>query len=196
MSRRPASPGQYRYDTVGTVVVGAGSTPLPAVTTLTVDPPEGNRQRSVRDLRDGSGNGSITETVLEYRPDGIYLVSVLATMALGGITDSRRLTAGQPLLFVPTQAVPGQVRRLELSTLNAAGSPVGTAVITTESEDRRVRVAVMLPPGDTTGTQELSVTLDPATGIYETEESRGDAVAAGGLIRIRTEYRATLAGRP
>lgn len=64
---------------------------MPELTTLEVRPPEGRAQRSVRDLRDSDGEGSVTESTLEYADDGVYLTSVEARGRFAGVSMSRTL---------------------------------------------------------------------------------------------------------
>lgn len=208
--RGPVRPGVYRYGSAGTTTVGLASTPFPAVTTLTVDPPAGSRQRSVRDLRDGSGNGSLTESVFEYRTDGIFLVDLRLVTTLAGLSDIRRLQPAAPVLFLPTGAGPGTVMRFDVPVTAAGGTPAGVATVTVEAggtekiavglggevDSLVVRVGVRLPPGDVTGSQDLTVWLDAASGLYIKERSVTNAAAAGGLLAVRTDYTATLEKLP
>ena len=186
---RPAAPGTYRYDTTGAVTLGASRTPLPPVTTLRVDPPAGERQRTVRDLRDATGNGSVTETVLDYRPEGVFLVEINLATSFAGLADSRRLSPAAPALVVPTGAAPGFHRELDLAlsrggtarlvvdgvgieAVPVAGRPVDTLVM---------RTVVTLSAPDLTGRQELTSWLDRGTRLNLRERSVGD-VAAGLLV--------------
>ena len=88
---RPAAPGTYRYDTTGGSTFGASTLAFPAVTTLVVDPPSGTRQHATRNLRDPSGNGVATEITLDYRPEGVFLLSLRLTTGFSGVTDVRDL---------------------------------------------------------------------------------------------------------
>lgn len=195
----PAAPGVYRYSTSGQTVVVGTTVVFPAVTTLAVDPPSGTRQRSTRDLRNAAGDGTATELSLDYRADGVYLAGLRITSGFGGSTDTRDLTPSSPVLLLATGARPGP--RLEYS-LNAAG---GTARLVVEvlGEERLaiagqavdtlvMRAVVTLPPGDVTGRQELTVNVDRRSSLWVRERSVADASAAGGLLTLRSEYRATL----
>jgi len=87
----PAAPGTYRYDTTGRSTFAGTVVAFPSVTSLVVDPPSGTRQRLARDLRDASGNGLATEFTLDYRPEGVLLVSLRLSAGFGGISDTREL---------------------------------------------------------------------------------------------------------
>lgn len=198
----PVAPGTYRYDTTGTTTFNNTPTVFPGVTALFVDPPAGSRQHSRRDLRDPAGNGPTTEFTVDYRPDGVYLEELKIANTVGGYTETRVLRAPRPLLLLPTGARPGHHLELELSVIGGSGGTaravvdvvgeepvaVGTATVATLV----VRAVVELPPGDVTGRSELTVWVDRATSLFVREQSVGDAAAAGGLFRLRSEYRATL----
>ena len=196
----PARAGTYRFNTTGSVTVGATVTPLPAVTTLVVDPPAGSRQHWRRDLRDPAGNGSVTEITADYRPEGIFLEELKAGTTLGGFTQGRTLRPPSALLFLPTGAVPGHHLDLEMSVI---GEGAGVATVTvdvlreepvaiggTTVQTLVVKVVVVLPPGDVTGRTELTVSLDRASGLFVRDQSVSDASA--GLFKLHSEYQATL----
>jgi hypothetical protein len=103
----PATPGTYRYDTSGSSKFGAQTSSPPPVTTLTVDPPQGTRQHSTRDTRTPDGNGSVTETTLDFLPQGVYLVELKITSKATIATDVTDLVANPPALVGPTGAKPG-----------------------------------------------------------------------------------------
>lgn len=63
-------PGRYRYASTGTFSFGAGTEQQRSgESILTVDPPAGADQHSVR-----QGTNRSTEQVLRFQPDGIYIV--------------------------------------------------------------------------------------------------------------------------
>jgi len=207
--RAPVGAGSYRYATTGTFTVGLSTTALPGVTTLSVDAPSGGRQRTVRDVRDGSGNGTITETTLEYRPDGLYLVEVVLRSSFAGVSDMRRISGGQPLLFLPTTAVPGTKVSLQASVIDSGGQVPGEASMSLEvlggetvtlgdgerADTRPVRLIVTLPPDDVTGRQDITLWLAHGSGLALKERSVTDGSGAGGLVQVRTDYAATLESR-
>ena len=96
---KPRQPGTYTYDTSGQTTYGGGfSSQMPSQTSLKADPPRGVIQRSVRDLRDSQGNGSVTETWLEFRTDGVYLDRVRTTTTFGPTSDVRDFRPKKPAL--------------------------------------------------------------------------------------------------
>jgi len=194
----PATPGTYRFDTAGATTFAGNIVPFPAVTTLMVDAPTGTRQRSTRNLRDAAGNGLSTEVTVDYRPDGVYLVSLRVTTGFSGVTDVRELRPAAPVLLLATGDRPGAHREADLTGTSAArlvvdvlrdervtvgGQPVDTLVL---------RAVVTLAPGDVTGRQELTVNVDRNSRLWVKERSVTDAAAAGGLITVHSEYTATL----
>lgn len=195
----PAAPGTYRYTTAGATTFGGTTVPFPAVTTLVVDPPSGTRQHLARNLRDASGNGLATEFVLDYRPEGLFLVSLRLTVGVSGVANTRDLAPASPVLLVATGARPGAHAEADLAgagstarlvvdltgeePVTVAGQPVGTLVL---------RATVTLAPGDVTGRQSLTINLDPASRLWVKERSVADASAAGGLFTLHSEYTATL----
>lgn len=186
---RPAAPGTYRYDTTGAVTFGASRMALPPVTTLRVDLATGERQRTVRDLRDATGNGSVTETVLDYRPEGIFLVEINLSTSFAGLADSRRLAPPAPALVVPTGAAPGFHRELDLAlsrggTARVVVDGVGTEVVRVAGrpvDTLVLRTVVTLSAPDLSGRQELTSSLDRGTRLNVRERSVGD-VGAGLLV--------------
>lgn len=194
----PATPGTYRFDTAGATTFAGTTTPFPAVTTLVVDAPSGTRQRSTRNLRDAAGNGLQTEFTLDYRPEGVFLVSLKVTTGFSGISDVRDLRPASPVLLLATGAGPGAHREADLAGNSAAKLVVdvlreeqltvgGTAVDTLV-----MRATVTLGPGDVTGRQELTVNVDRGTRLWVKERSLTDASAAGGLFTAHSEYTATM----
>ncbi len=195
----PAAPGTYRYSTSG-AITGSISATFPAVTTNVVDPPAGVRQRSTRDLRDPSGNGSTAEYTFEYRADGVYLASLRFVVTFGGVPYPLDLTPPAPLLFLATGAAPGASRTLAIPLGTGGSATVVVDVLGTETvsvggrgiDTLVVRSAATLPPGDVSGTQSLTVNLDRGSRLWVKERGTGDASAAGGLFTLRTQYEATI----
>ena len=197
----PAAPGTYRYDTSGRATFAGTTVTFPAVTTLVVDVPSGTRQRATRNLRDASGNGIETEFNLDYRAEGVFLLSLRLTTGFSGFTDIRELRPASPVLLLPTGARPGAHVEADLTGTSTAklvvevlgeqrltigGQPVDTLV---------VRVAVTLGPGDVTGRQELTLNVDLGSRLWVMERSVADASAARGLVTLHSEYTATLQRR-
>lgn len=194
----PAVPGTYRYDTSGAATFAGTTVAFPAVTTLVVDPPAGARQQLTRNLRDASGNGLATAFTLDYRPEGVFLVSLRLTAGFSGTSDTRELRPASPVLLVPTGARPGARTEADLT-----GTSPARLVVEVVGEERVtvggravdtlvVRATVTLAPGDLTGRQELTVNLDRGSRLWVRERSVLDVSAAGGLFTLHSEYTATL----
>ena len=194
----PPPAGIYRYDTAGSSTLGLGPIPFPAVTTLMVDSATGTRQRSVRDLRDPAGTGALGESVFDYRPDGVHLVSLRLTTRVAGTSDVRELRPPAPVLFLPTSAGPGAHTELDIPA--NAGAPAHVVVDVLREERVTVggqavtalviRVATTLPPGPVSGRQELTVWFDRGSRLIVKERQVTDATA--GLLTFHSEYDATL----
>lgn len=195
---KPAAAGRYRYDTAGATTFGGTTTPLPAVTTLVVDAPAGSRQHSTRDLRDASGNGLATEFTLDYRPEGVFLLSLRLTTGFGAASDVRDLQPPSPVLLLATGARPGAHLDVDLTGTSTAKLAVDIlreerVTIAGQAVDTLVmRAAVTLAPGEITGRQELTVNVDRVSRLWVKEHSVTDASALGGLVTLHGEYTATL----
>jgi hypothetical protein len=199
----PAAPGTYRYDTAGTTTLGLSTLPYPAVTTLTVDPPAGTRQHWTRDLRDPAGNGPLLELSLDYRAAGVFLEGLRLTTSVSGFSNVQDLRPTSPTLLLPTGAGPGTRQELDLAgtastarlvlevqgreRLTIAGRAVDTLV---------VHLVATLPPGEITGTLDLTAWLAPSVGPWVKERSVTDASAGGGLARFQSRYEATIQRLP
>ncbi len=194
----PAKPGTYRFDTAGATTVAGTTTPFPAVTTLVVDPPSGTTQHATRNLRDAAGTGPATEFTLDYRPEGVFVVSLRVTIGLNGFTDVRELRPASPVLLLATGARPGAHIDVDLTGTSSAklafdvlreerltigGQAVDTLVL---------RATVTLAPGDVSGRQELTVNVDRGSRLWVKERSVLDASALGGLVTAHSDYTATL----
>ena len=195
----PAAPGTYRYDTTGTSTFAGNSIPFPAVTTLVVDPPAGTRQRLIRNLRDAAGNGLQTEFLLDYRPEGVFLVSLRLTVGVSGVSDTRELRPASPVLLLATGTRPGAHLEADLAGAQSTAKLVVDALreermtIGGQGVDTLVlRAVVTLAPGDVNARQELTLNVDRGSGLWVRERSVTEASAAGGLFTFRSEYAATL----
>ena len=197
----PAPPGTYRYDTSGSTTFAGNTLPFPGVTSLVIDPPLGTTQRQTRNLRDARGNGLATEFVLDYRPQGVFLVSLRLTVGLSGVTDVRELRPPAPVPLLPTGARRGA--HLESDLAGPPGTAPAKLVVDVVGEERVtvggqgvdalvLRAGVTLPPGDITGRQQLTVHLDRGTRLWVRERAVTDASAAGGLFTLHSDYTATL----
>lgn len=195
----PATPGTYRYDTAGAIVIAGSTVPFPAVTTLTVDAPSGTTQHSTRNLQDPSGNGLATEFTLDYRPAGVFLVGLKVTTGFSGASDIRELRPLTPVLLLATGAGPGAHRDIDLTGISTAKMTVDVVreervTIGGQAVDTLVMQAVvtLAPGGQLTGRQELTVNLDRGSRLWVKEHSVVDASALGGLVTAHGEYTATI----
>lgn len=182
----PPAPGTYRYATRGQSTFGATVLPFPATTTLTLDPAAGTRQRAVRDLRNG-GNGPVFEYVLDYRPEGIHLVSLAASVTFLVFNQREELRPPSPVLFLPAGAAAGTRREVDVPT--AMGN---TARLVIEVRSATVVQLTATLIGQLSNRIELTVTLDPATRLWTQERLVAEATAPTGEVAFRSEYTATL----
>ena len=199
----PAAPGVYRYATSGVSTFNGAPTPFPAVTTLTVDPPTGTRQHSTRNLKDAKGNGPTIDLALDYQPQGVVVDDIKLSTTAQGFTAVQDLRPSGSGLLLPTGAGPGVHEELALS---GDGQTVRLVVDVLRRErvtvgGRAVDTLVMhlvaaLPPGDVTGTLDLTAWLAPSARLWVKERFVTDAVAAGGLVKVHSDYSATLQRLP
>ena len=197
----PATPGVYHYATTGGATFNGTPAPFPADTTGTIGAPTGTRQVATRDLRN-AGNGSQVTYTFDYRPDGLYLVSLVFNTSFSGYTDTRDLTPPTPLLFLATGAAPGTSQTLDVPVSTGGSARVVVEVLGSEPvsvagrslDTLIVRTVATLPPGQVTGTQSLTVNLDRASRLWVRERGIGDATGtvSGFPVNVHTEYTATL----
>ncbi|MFN2526442.1 MAG: hypothetical protein ABR505_09325 [Actinomycetota bacterium] len=193
----PLSAGTYSYDTDGTVTVSGNRRPLPENTTLTADPPQGDVQRLVRDLRDSDGNGTVTETKLMFADDGVYLTYVKVTSKFpGGLTDVREFKLDPPELIAPRDIEPGFSRSFEMegsgTRANVRIKALGFDDVTVDS--RTIRALVVdtriVFSGALEGEQN-SRTWFWTKHILALRE-QVDSDVTNGPIRVQSEYEAVL----
>jgi hypothetical protein len=137
----PAAPGRYTYDVDGSVTFSGptGQTqPVPPEARLTIDPPDGQRQRAVREATDGDGNGTISETVLVYAADGVHLESLKLTTRVGTFSDVREFRPAEPPLLVPASPKAGDTADFWMQTTDRR---ITAHVTVTVVGDERVAVA-------------------------------------------------------
>ena len=197
----PAAPGVYHYATSGGATFNGSPAPFPADTIGTVGAPSGTRQVTTRDLRNGADGSQITYT-FDYRPDGVYLVSLVFTTSFSGYTDVRELFPPAPLLFLATGAAAGSSQTLNIPVSTGGSATVVVEVLGTEAvsvggqarDSLIVRSVATLPPGAVTGAQSVTINLDRATRLWLRERAIGDATGtvSGIPINVHTEYTATL----
>jgi hypothetical protein len=158
----------------------------------------GTTQHTTRDLRDAAGNGPATEFTLDYRPAGVYLVALRATVGLSGASESQEFRPPSPVLLLGTGARPGAHSEADLpgaggakltvdllreEPVTIAGKAVATLVL---------QAVVTLAPGDITGRQQLTANVDPVSRLWVKEQSVSDASAAGGVVQLHSQYTATI----
>jgi hypothetical protein len=182
---KPAAPGTYHYDTSGTSTAGAQSSSPPPVTNLVVDPPAGTRQHSTRDDRDPSGNGAVTETTLDFQPQGVYLVEIKITTKSSFGTQTFDFVANPPALAAPTGAKPGQSVEFDVS---GSGTNVHTKIdfvrnetltIGGQSLDTLVTHQASTLSGTLNGTQTSDSWVSPQYDLFVKDHTVADITAYG-----------------
>lgn len=194
---RPVDPGTYRYTTEGTVQVGdAPPRDMPQRTTLTGDRPQSNRQRQVRDLRDGDGTGTVTEQILQFDSDGVRLTFMKISSTFAGVSSTYTFTPAQPPLVLKAGLRPGDRTQF---VLKGNGVTIRTTVSVTGSEQAvvdgtPVRAAVVVIDsalsGRLTGKQRSENRIDTERGLAVKEDVDSDVTS--GSVRVRSKYRAGL----
>lgn len=198
---QPAAPGTYEYDTDGeTETSGAlgGTEELPELTTLEVRAADGARQRSIRDMRDENGDGTVTTTDLLYRDDGVYVEYLEITARDSGVTFTFEFVIDPPELVVPTNPSPGF--HTEFSTESTNGgiradvtidiTDRETVTIGGTSVDTIVLVTHIEFEGDIDGESTSTDNIDPQRSLRVREDSVSDI--RFGPTTAHTEYVATL----
>ena len=152
-SARFAAPGRYRYMSTGAFSsLVTGQQPRNGESTLTVDPPTGGEQRSVRQSQDRT-----VEQVLRLRGDGAYLVALVQTSQ--GLRKEFR--PEPPALALPFGAPAGRAWSWRMSSTD------GRTTV-----DTNLRVA---------GTETLDVGGEavPVVVVEAAVTTAGDVVATG-----------------
>jgi hypothetical protein len=192
----PSAPGTYRYDTSGSVSFGPSSSALPPVTTLVVDPPAGASQHSTRDLRDAQGNGSVSETTLQFQPQGVLLEELKITTSLSGYKDVEDFRPPSPALILPTGAHPGDHLEFDLSgsgtTVHVTVDVVRTErlVIGGQAVDTIVVHENATFSGHITGSTQGDNWVSPQYDLIVKEHSTTDATSAG--VKAHSDQTSTL----
>lgn len=198
---QPAAPGTYEYDTDGQTETGGtlgGTEELPELTTLEVQPADGARQRSVRDMRDDNGDGTVTTTDLLYRDDGVYVEYLKITARDSGVTLTFEFILDPPELVAPTNPSPGF--HTEFSTESTNGgiradvtidiTDRETVTIGGTSVDTVVLVTHIEFEGDIDGESTSTDNIDTDRSLRVREDSVSDI--RFGPTTSHTEYVATL----
>jgi hypothetical protein len=197
----PIPDGTHSYDTDGSTTVSGNTRRMPKTTTLTARSPRGEEQTQIRDLRDSDGNGTVVETRLLYRKEGVYITYVKITATFpGGFTDVRELQPSQPELIAPTGAKPGANASF---VMKGSGTRADVDVKAKRFEDVNV--------GDTTVNALVVDTKIVFSGAIEGQQNSttwfwGKHVLAlresvatdvsNGPIRVQSQYQAALTRLP
>lgn len=191
----------YEYATQGQRTVSGNREQMPSTTTLTAESPANEEQRQIRDLRDGDGNGTVTESRLLYRSDGVFLTYVKVTSKFpGGLTDVREFRLPRPQLLAPTGGGPGfersfsmegsgtradvALRALRYEKVHSGGEVVRSLVVTTR----------IVFSGALEGEQTAVAWFWPKHVMVLKERVETDV--RNGPIRLRSDYEATLKELP
>jgi hypothetical protein len=196
----PAAPGVYHYATNGGVTFNGSPVSFPPDTTNTIGAAAGIRQLATRDLRNGADGLQVAYT-FDYRPDGLYLVSLVFTTSYLGTPYPLALTPTTPTLFLATGATTGASQTLNIPTSGGTAKVVvdvlGTEPVAVGGQTVDtliIRSVATLPPGQIAGSQSLVVNLDRASRLWVRERTVGDATGSisGFTVSVHTEYTATL----
>lgn len=183
---KPATPGTYTYDNSGTSSLGA----VPAKSSLIIDPPQGTQQHSTNDM----GSSGKTETTLDYKPEGVYLVEVKVT-APGATYD---FVGNPPPLAAPTGVKPGQSVDFDLST-NPPGTSIHvhidfvrmeTITIGGQPVDTMVIHQVGTLSGNLTGTQTMDAWVSQQYDLFVKTHTTGDVHQ--GVFEAKSDVTSTL----
>jgi hypothetical protein len=193
----PAVPGVYHYITSGGINFAGTPAPFPADTTNTIGAPAGTVQVATRNLGSGATGSQATYT-FDYRPDGLYLVSLVLTVTYNGAAYPLPLTPPAPALFLATGAAAGASQTLIIPSSSGPATVVVTVlgtepvtVGTTTLDTLIVRSVATFPAGgQVQGSQTLLINLDRASRLWVRERANGVATAFG--FTVTTDYVATL----
>lgn len=194
-------PATYEYATEGERTVSGNRQQMPSTTTLTAESPANEEQRQIRDLRDVDGNGTLTESRLLYRSDGVFLTYVKVTSKFpGGLTDVREFRLPRPQLLAPAGGGPGfqrsfsmegsgtradvALRALRYEKVRSGGEAVKALVVTTR----------IVFSGALEGEQTSLAWFWPKHVMVLKERVETDV--RNGPIRLRSDYEATLKDLP
>ncbi|MFN2390137.1 MAG: hypothetical protein ABR575_11110 [Actinomycetota bacterium] len=201
---RPAAPipaGTYAYATQGQRTVSGSTEDMPETTTLTADGPHAREQRQIRDLRDRDGNGTVTETHLVYRDEGVFLTYVKVSARFpGGLTDVREFRLPTPELVAPTGGGPGFSRSF---TMRGSGTRADVAIRAgrydkIDISGSQVRALIVdtsiVFSGALEGRQDSTSWFWPQHVMVVKEQVENDV--RNGPIRVQSRYEAVLKQLP
>lgn len=108
----PPAAGGYTFNNTGSETLNCGAPQTrepPKETNVTIDKANGNRQRSVADVRRPDGTGDVTTTILEYRSDGVYLIYLKTEQTAPFLgTNTIEFEPDPPVLVAPNSPSNGQ----------------------------------------------------------------------------------------
>ncbi len=187
---RATAPGSYTYDTSGTVTLGAGAPQQRSGSaTLTVDPPEGDRQSAVLEGEQGR-----TETDSVLRADGRYLARLLLTTP----AFSKEFAPAAPVLLLPTPADAGRTWSFTVkstdgkTTATAKNRVVRSEAVTIGGEkiDTRVVETVLTLRGDVVFDGTTTSNYAPEQRLAVKERGKGKGTISG--VPFATDTTSTL----
>ena len=189
--------GAYSYATSGAFGYGDISSE-PAVTTMSVDPATHGRQHSRWDLRDAHGNGDVLDRTIEFRADGVHLVSESDTYTDQTGTSSWTCAATRPPLMLAARPTPGQQLRFNMACTGFTQTFVITVLApqTVEIAGQTRKLVVVREQdswGDTSGSGSgtSQVWLMPHTDQpYRVESTYGEQMY--GVAYYKSHYTAQL----
>jgi len=171
------------------------------VTTLVIDPPDGARQHSRRDLRDSAGNGSAVDSTLEYQAGGVLLDTLVVTTKADLFNSELHFTPVVPAsaMLLATGSQPGAHREFDLAATGATTATAHAVVDVLRAEPVTVagsavpalvtRVVITLA-GAVSARIEMDVWVAPSVRLFVKEHSVSDAAA--GIFTAHASYDATL----
>lgn len=178
---------------------------VPSPTSLVVEPPDGNRQRSVRDRRGSDGQGSVSTVVLEYRADGVYLASLQQsqTTVLGSFEVA--FEPSPPVLAIPARPVAGQTWSYTVTstdgevTVQADNAVETLDEVVTLGDGTPARALRLLATTHTTGvTPQGSLELTDTSRVWVSIEHRmileevSDSKGRAGLCQLESHVETLL----
>lgn len=133
---KPSEAGRYTYDETGIRKLGCVPDEKPASpTTLDVDPAQGDRQQSVRDQRYPDGHGIVTNSVLEFRKDGVYLTHLFQTQTFPLLgTFTTEFEPSPPVLVFPSNPKVGQSWSFTMRSKDGKVTVESTNVVESSAE--------------------------------------------------------------
>jgi hypothetical protein len=199
-SADPAAPvpvGTHEYETEGYRSVSGNRATLPETTTLAANTPRDGLQRQVRDLRDRDGYGTVTESHLLYRPEGVFLAYVKVTSSFpGGFTDVREFKLPQPELLAPTEGGPGFGRSFSMegsgtrADVRIAARRAGNVAVGGRTVEALLVETTIAFSGALEGEQQSAAWYYPKHLLVLRENVRTDV--RNGPVRLQSEYTAAL----